>query len=263
MLTKDIREKLAADLHASFSTKEPVPLISVTYPDFEMDDAYSIQQQVVEKLQNEGRKIAGYKIGLTSKVMQEFAGLNEPDFGTIMDDMVLENGATVATDAYLTPRVESEIAFVMKEPLSGPGVTAEQVLQATDYIVPAIELVDFRVKLGPGFTILDSIADLAAVGGIVLGDVRVSPDDIDLCAISNSLLINGEERSSGVSSAVMDNPVNAVVWLANMLGKFDVAFKPGDVIISGSIIEIQTVAKGDEVVATFGSGLGDVKLSFA
>jgi len=262
MLSEETRKEIAAKIYQCFHQKTQIPLLNQSYPDIEMVDAYRIQEQVVAAFLEEGRKVKGYKIGLTSKAMQELAGSTEPDYAAMLDDMFIPEASTLSRADWSDPLVEIEIAFVMKEPLQGPGVTVADVIQATDFVVPAIEIVDFRVARAPGMDVRDTIADLAAVGGVVLGGNPASLNDIDIRNIQGSLIINGEVREEGSSAAVLGNPVTAVAWLANKLAEFGVSFKRGDVILSGSFVRALPVQAGDEIIARFDNNFGDVLLSF-
>ncbi|MCB1678077.1 MAG: fumarylacetoacetate hydrolase family protein [Halioglobus sp.] len=262
MLSAETRAEIADKIVRCFKDKSQIPLLHTAYPEMEIEDSYRIQEQVIGAFLAEGRRIKGYKIGLTSKAMQEMAGSTEPDYSAMLDDMFIAEGAELARADWADPIVEIELAFVMKAPLQGPGINVADVIRATDFVLPCIELVDFRVARAPGMDVRDTIADLAAVGGVVLGGNPVSLRDVDVRTIQGSLIINGETRETGLASAVLGNPLTAVAWLANKLADFGVSFKPGDVILSGSFIRALPVAAGDDIVARFDSGFGDVALAF-
>ena len=262
MLTDELRSEIATKIYRCFQQKTQIPLLTKGYPDIEVEDAYHIQEQVVASLVADGRKIKGYKIGLTSPAMQELAGSTEPDYAAMLDDMFIPEGSTLSRADWSDPLVEIEIAFVMKERLQGPGVTIAEVIQATDFVLPAIELVDFRVARAPGMDVRDTIADLAAVGGVVLGGNPFNLNGIDIRNIHGSLIINGEVREEGSSAEVLGNPLTAVAWLVNKLSEFGVAFERGDVILSGSFLRALPVQAGDEIVARFDNGFGDIQLKF-
>jgi 2-keto-4-pentenoate hydratase len=262
MLSEEVRQEIAKNIYRCFGDKTQIPLLNTTYPEIEVVDAYRIQEMVIASFLDAGRRIKGYKIGLTSKPMQEMAGTTEPDYSAMLDHMFYPETSQLARADWCSPLVEIELAFVMKERLEGPGINVAEVIRATDFVLPAIEIVDFRVQLGPGMDVRDTIADLAAVGGVVLGGNPVSLLDIDIRAIRGSLLINGEVREEGSSDAVLGNPLTAVAWLANKLAEFGVAFEPGDVILSGSFLRALPVQAGDDVVARFAPPFGDVLLSF-
>ncbi len=262
MLSTEVHKEIAAKIFQCFKDNSQIPLLNTSYPEIEVQDSYRIQEHVVSSFLAEGRKIKGYKIGLTSKAMQEMAGSTEPDYSALLDDMFIPEGTELARADWADPIVEIELAFVIKEQLQGPGVNVADVIRATDFVLPAIELVDFRVARTPGMDVRDTIADLAAVGGVVLGGNPVSLQDIDVRNVHGSLLVNGEVREEGISSAVLGNPLTAVAWLANKLSEFGVTFEPGDVILSGSFLRALPVQAGDEVVARFDNGFGDVTLTF-
>lgn len=263
MLSAEVHEKIATDIFRCFKEKSQISLLTGAYPEIEVGDSYRIQEHVVSSFLAEGSRIKGYKIGLTSKAMQEMVGSTEPDFSAILDYMFIVEGADVPRADWMDPIVEIELAFVMKEKLEGPGINVADVIRATDFVLPAIELVDFRVARAPGMDVRDTIADLAGVGGVVLGGNPISLQDIDVRKVHGSLLINGEVREEGMSSAVLGNPLTAVAWLANKLAEFGVSFEPGDVILSGSFVRALPVQAGDEVLARFDNGFGDVALAFS
>ncbi len=262
MLSEDLHKEIAGKIYRCFETREQLPLLTAEYPEIEVSDSYRIQEHVVSSFLAAGRKIKGYKIGLTSKPMQEMAGTTEPDFSAMLDDMFIDEASELDISRWADPIVEIELAFVMKEKLSGPGINIAEVIRATDFVLPSIEIVDFRVARAPGMDVRDTIADLAAVGGVILGGNPIALNDIDVRAVQGSMIINGEEREQGPASAVLGNPLTAVVWLANKLGEFGVSFEPGDVILSGSFVRALPVQAGDDVIARFDNGLGDVKVSF-
>lgn len=262
MLNNETRQAIAQEIFDCYKNTRQISLLTKSYPEIETEDAYRIQEQVIGRFIDEGRKIKGYKIGLTSKAMQEMAGTDEPDYSVLLDDMFVDEDAHLDRDNFSDPLVEIEIAFVMKERLQGPGINAADVIRATDFILPSIEVVDFRIARAPGMDVRDTIADMAAVGKVVLGGNPVKLSDIDVRRIEGELLINGEVIERGLSAAVLGNPVTAVAWLANKLAEFGVSFEPGDVIFSGSCVRALPVQGGDVVTARFDNGLGDVNLNF-
>tara|TARA_R110002110_G_scaffold14698_1_gene67665 strand:- start:93629 stop:94420 length:792 start_codon:yes stop_codon:yes gene_type:complete len=262
MLSDAIRKDIANEIYRCFEQKQQIPLLNPRYPDIEMEDAYHIQEYVVSSFKAAGRRVKGYKIGLTSKPMQEMANSTEPDYAAILDHMFYPEGGESPRSDWQQPLVEIEMAFVMKETLQGPGINVADVIRATDFVLPAIEIVDFRVAYGPGMDVRDTISDLAAVGGVILGGNPVDLRDIDIRDIAGSLVINDEVKEQGSSAAVLGNPLTAVAWLANKLSEFGVAFEPGDVILSGSFLRALPVEAGDTIVARFDNGLGDINFSF-
>lgn len=262
MLDAATRDRILADILATYSTRTALPLLTKTYPEIAMDDAYAIQKAFIAHRVAEGRQVRGYKVGLTSKVMQESMGSPEPDFSAMTDDLFLPEETPIDRARFFRPLIEIEIAFVMKSALKGPGILPVDVLRATDFVLPAIEIVDFRVGPGPGMTVVDTVADLAACGAAVLGANPRRLEDIDIRNVTGQMIINGKVEHEGKSSAVLGNPVSAVAWLANKLGEFGITFEPGQAILTGSFVRAMPVNAGDEVIARFDSGLGDVITSF-
>lgn len=263
MLSDDVRRKIATDISRCFRENSQISLLTATYPDIEVEDSYRIQEYVVSDFETAGHKVRGYKIGLTSKPMQEMAGTTEPDYSAILDYMFIPEASESPRSAWRDPLVEIELAFVMKESLRGGGVNAADVIRATDFVLPAIEIVDFRVQRAPGMDVRDTIADLAAVGGVVLGGNPRSLHDIDVRNVGGKLFINDELKEEGSSVAVLGNPVTAIAWLVNKLSEFGIAFQSGDVVLSGSFVRALPVAAGDEVLASFDNDFGDILLTFS
>ena len=263
MLDAATRDRILADIIGTYRNRKALPLLTQTYPGITVEDAYAIQKAFFDQRIAEGRSVRGYKVGLTSKVMQESMGSTEPDFSAMTDDLFLPEDTPIDTAQFFYPLIEIEIAFVMKGSLKGPGVLPVDVLRATDFVLPAIEIVDFRVGPAPGMTVVDTIADLAACGAAVLGANPCRLEDIDIRNVTGQMLINGKLEHEGKASAVLGNPVTAVAWLANKLGEFGITFEPGQTILTGSFVRAMPVKAGDEVIARFDSGLGDVLASFA
>lgn len=263
MLDQATRSQILADLIDVYRTRKALPLLTQTFPQMEMADAYAIQKDFVAARVAEGRSVRGYKVGLTSKAMQAMSGATEPDFSAMTDDLFLPEDTPIDHARFFRPLIEIEIAFVMKDALKGPGILPVDVLRATDFVLPAIEIVDFRVGPGPGMTVVDTVADLAACGAAVLGANPCKLEDIDLRRVQGQMRINGKVAQEGEASAVLGNPVTAVAWLANKLGEFGITFEPGQTILTGSFVRALPVNRGDEVVARFDCGLGDVLASFA
>ncbi len=251
-------QKAAFDLLMAEKTKTPIdPFTSST--EISTDDAYRIQLlQIEEKL--EDAHLVGMKIGLTSKVMQTMFNVDTPDFGHILNTMVFENNGTVSVSRFIAPKVEFELAFILKEDLKGPNITPEQVLAATEAIVPAIEIIDSRIKDWQ-FKFQDTVADNGSSAGAVLGEKHSVPSLDKLADIQVVAKKNGMVFDEGISSAVMGNPANAVAWLANMLAEYDIALKAGQFILAGAITAAVPFESGDVFEVDFGS-YGIVKLSF-
>ena len=260
MLTNDQVATAAAALFQAEADNEPITPISEQYPDADLEDAYRISTAVTELKLKSGRLVKGHKIGLTSKAMRSLTGASEPDYGTMFDDWFLLEGSTVPRSTMNRPLVEVEIAFVLREALPGPGVNAADVIRATDFVLPCIEIVDTRQK-GRGPTpLVDSIADAAACGRVILGGRPARLTDLDIRRVGATLSINGSVEESGVAGAVMGNPINAVAWLANKLHEYGVTAEAGHVILSGSFIKAIPFQVGDTVVVLF-DALGEVTFS--
>ena len=222
-----------------------------------LDDAYGVQLAQVDRWRADGARIAGHKVGLTSAAMQQQLGVDQPDYGHLTDRMFHLERLPIDTTAFLQPKVEPEIAFVLKRPLRGPGVTAAEAMAAVEFVVPALEIIDSRVRDWK-ITLADTIADNASSGGVVLGSRPVRPSDVDLTATACVLHRNGAEAGSGVGGAVLGTPLNALVWLANTV---PVELAAGHVVLPGSVTAAVPVTAGDTVIAEF-AGLGDVTAIF-
>lgn len=262
MLDNATRAKIVDDFFEVYRSRKPLALITKTYPGIEVADAYKIQEEFVARKVAAGGKVKGYKVGLTSKPMQEFSGTTEPDFSAVTDDFFVPEATPIPMSRFFAPMIEMEIAFVMKERLAGPGVLPVDVIRATDFVLPAIEIVDFRVERAPGLNVIDNIADLAFCGAVVLGANPRRLDQIDIRRVRGEIARNGKKELEGEASAVLGNPVTAVAWLANKLGEFGVAFEPGDTILTGSFVRVLPIEAGDEFVCRFDQGLGEVSTSF-
>jgi 2-keto-4-pentenoate hydratase len=245
--------ELARELRQAAETRTPVPPIVARHPELTVADAYAIQS-----LNADGRATSGHKIGLTSQAMQEQLGVSEPDYGRIFADELFETGATVARADLIAPRVEPEIAFVLASGLGQGDVTAADVIAATDYVLPALEIIDSRIadwRIG----LIDTVADNASCGRFVLGTQRTSLDDVVLAAAHVDLFVDGEEVAHGCGAAVLGHPAKAVAWLANTVGEFGVTLAAGDVIMPGSMTAAVPLEAGQDVVADFGP-LGRVEV---
>ncbi|MET4059404.1 2-oxo-hept-3-ene-1,7-dioate hydratase [Arthrobacter sp. UYP6] len=260
MLDKKTIEAVADELLDAKRTRTPVPLLTARYPEMTIEDSYAVQNLWRDRLLDSGRTLAGHKIGLTSKAMQAATGISEPDYGVILDDMVLENGCTLAWDQYTHPRVEVELAFVLGKPISGPNATLFDVLDATDYVVPALEILDSRIEMS-GRTIVDTISDNAAMGAMVLGGNPVRPRDVDLRWVSAMLYRNQGIEETGVAAGVLNHPAAGVYWLANKLAAHGTTLEAGEIILAGSFTRPMWVYKGDTVYADYGP-LGTITCRF-
>ena len=262
MLDLKTREKIVDDLFAVYETRTPLALLTKTYPNIEIEDSYRIQEMFVARRIAAGHTIKGYKVGLTSKPMQEMMGSSEPDFSAMTDDLFLPENKPIEAARYFDPMIEIEIAFVMKTKLKGPGILPADVIAATDFVLPAIELVDFRVARAPGMNLIDTVADLAACGAVMLGANRRQLDQIDICRVKGSILCDGKVEQEGEASAVLGNPVASVAWLANKLGEFGAAFEPGHIILTGSFVRAVPIKAGDEFICRFDQGFGEIATKF-
>lgn len=241
---------------------EPIAPISATFADLTAADAYAIQAINVasrERSATNPSRVVGHKIGLTSKPMQEMLGVEEPDYGVLYEDRVHDSGATLEVAGLIAPRIEPELAFVLRDDLAGPGVTAADVIAATDVVVPALEVIDSRIRDWK-ITLIDTIADNASCHCAVLGPQRHAIAQVDLPAAAVAMSVDGEVVQEGVGAAVLGDPAEAVAWLANALAGHGASLQAGHVVLSGSITAAVPVAPGSHVVADFGP-LGSVEVT--
>ena len=260
MLRDDVRAQLAADLAEAERTRVPTTPLTDRYSDIDVVDAYEIQLINIGKQVAGGAKVIGHKVGLSSKAMQDMMGVDEPDYGHLLDVMEVFEDRPVPSANYLSPRVEVEVGFILADDLPGAGCTEEDVLAATAAFAPAIELIDTRITNWQ-IKLCDTIADNASSAGWVLGEARVSPKDIDIKTIDAVLTNNGEVVAEGRSDAVLGNPVTAVAWLARKVESFGVRLKAGDIVLPGSCTRAIDAPAGSNFIADF-AGLGSVRLSF-
>ena len=254
--------QLGEELHRALRSQSTLAPLTERESDITIEDAYYISQHFVrQRVVIDGEKIVGKKIGVTSAPVQEMLGVFQPDFGFLTDAMHYEDGAEIPIEGNLiAPRAEGEIAFRLKGDLLGPGVTEQDVLNATESIMPCFEIVDSRIRDWQ-IKIQDTVADNASCGVYTLGDNEVSPHDVDLPNLSMKVFKNGELHSEGLSSAVQGNPLTAVAWLANTLGEFGIEFKAGEVILSGSLVPLIPVVAGDRMHLEL-EGVGTASCSF-
>jgi 2-keto-4-pentenoate hydratase len=260
MLTDAQRREAAAVLARAEAERAPVPPLVESYPDLDVVDAYEIALVNIRQRLAGGATVLGHKVGLSSLAMQQMMGVDEPDYGHLLSDMEVSEDRPVDASRYCYPRVEVEVGFVLGATLPGEGCTEADVLDATEAVAPAIELIDSRIRdwrIG----LVDTIADNASSAGFVLGAQRVKPGDLDLLGIDATLTRNGEVVAEGRSDAVLGNPVTAVAWLARKVASFGVRLEAGHVILPGSCTRAIDVRPGDDFVADF-AGLGTVHLSF-
>jgi 2-oxo-hept-3-ene-1,7-dioate hydratase len=259
MLSESDRKQAAQLLITAEAERTPVTQLSKTWPDITIDDAYAIQNEVIRHKTAGGAKVIGHKVGLTSKAMQQSSQIDEPDYGHLLDYMLLHDGVKIPHANYCVPRVEVELAFVLAKPLKGPGVGLVDVLRATEYVVPALELIDARVQ-NPR-KIFDTIADNAAAAGLVLGGRPVGPNDVDLRWVGGIMYRNSEIEETGLAAGVLGHPAMGIAWLANKVGRFGTVLGAGNVMLSGSFTRPVWAAKGDTIHGDFGP-LGSVSVQF-
>lgn len=253
-------ERHGDELFEALTSRAPVAPLRERIRGITIEDGYRIQSRMVSRMIAAGDSIVGRKIGVTSKAVQDMMQVFEPDFGQLTASMHNMTGAVLEMAGMIQPRVEGEIAFVLKRDLAGPGLTAVDVLAATSHVLPCFEIVDSRIE-NWNIQIQDTVSDNASCGAYVLGDTPIDPRDLDLGLVGMLIEKNGEPAVTGVGAAVQGSPVNSVVWLANRLGELGVTFGAGEVILSGSLAALIPVAAGDRIVAHFG-GLGSCEVSF-
>ena len=241
--------------------------VSKRHSDMTIDDSYAIQRAWVALKRARGRRIIGHKIGLTSRAMQLASQITEPDFGVLLDDMVIADASSVRTDRFVVPRLEVEFAFVLAKPLKGPSVTLPQVLNATDHVVPVLELIDARIEQVDRETkaprkVLDTIADNAANAAIIMGSRPMRPDAVDWRWAGALLFKNGVIEETGLGAAVLNHPGNGIVWLANKLAAYDEGLEAGEIVLGGSFTRPVPCAAGDTFHADYGP-LGSISLHFS
>jgi 2-oxopent-4-enoate/cis-2-oxohex-4-enoate hydratase len=260
MLSQSDRQKAADILMAAQKDRKQATQLSTTWPGITIEDAYAISTDVANRRIKAGAKLIGHKVGLTSKAMQRSSMIDEPDYGHLLDDMMVADGAKVAHADYCRPRVEIELAFVLGRALKGPGVGLTDVLRATEYVVPCFEIVDSRIADWK-IRIQDTVADNASSALFVLGDAAVDPRRLDLGVVGMTLELNGEIAATGAGAAALGHPANAVAWLANTLGRLEVPLKAGEVILSGSLSTMLPVKAGDNLRISIG-GIGSAGVRF-
>ena len=266
MLSQGQIQQAADDLYQAERRRRPIEPVTLTHPELNMEDAYAIQKCWVEKKIAGGRRVIGYKIGLTSRAMQEAMKIDTPDYGVLLDDMVFANGSAIPAADFIDPRIEVELAFVLGERLYGEQVTVDEVLQATEYVVPALELIaarSFRVHPQTGYTrtVFDTIADNAANAGIITGNCRFSPAERDLRWCGALCYRNETLEETGLAAGVLDHPANGICWLARRFAAHGIALEPGQILLSGSFTRPLKVAMGDRIRADYGP-LGEIHCHF-
>src|SRR6201990_3493221 len=249
MLSDADRNKAADILMEAHKTKKQAVQLSTTYPGITIEDAYTISTIVHKRQMRAGRKLIGHKVGLTSKAMQRSSQIDEPDFGYLHDDMIIPDGAKIPHANFCKPRVEVELAFVLGKKLMGPGVGLTDVLAATDYVMPALEIVDARVQ--DPRKIFDTVSDNGAAAGIVMGGRPVRPMDVDLRWVGGIMYKNSEIEETGVAAGVLGHPAMGVAWLANKLGSMGTPMEAGHLVLAGSFTRVVWAQKGDTIRADF------------
>lgn len=249
-MNSELLDKIASQLLDSYVSRQPVEQLTATYPDLTPADAYEIQLRQAATRIAKGARVVGHKVGLTSAPMRRALGVDEPDYGHLFNDMMLTDGAPIDTSKFIALRVEPELAFVLDKPLRGPGVTIDDAKAAIAYGVPALELIDSRIKDWK-LTLSDTVADNGSSGAFLLGSQKFGIDDLDLRLMGCLLTHNGKIVETGAGGAVLGHPLTSVAWLANALGPLGVTLEAGHVVMSGSITAPIFVHAGDTVTAEF------------
>lgn len=250
---------VSESLYASLKSGKAIAPLTTTYPDISIDDAYQVSLAMLKMREAEGEKLIGKKIGVTSEAVQNMLNVRQPDFGFLTDKMICESRLDVS--GMIAPRAEGEIAFVLGSDLVGPGVTEEDVLKATEVVMPCFEIVDSRIEDWK-IKIQDTVADNASCGYFAISrkDAK-DPRDLDLVACKMEVFKNGEKISEGTGAAALGNPLTCVAWLANTLGEYGISLNKGDIILSGSLVPLEPVAAGDTMRVDI-SGMGSLSLDF-
>jgi 2-oxo-hept-3-ene-1,7-dioate hydratase len=256
MFDPETIRKLASELHASEQQRVQVEHFSKRHPGMTIEDGYAVSRAWVAMKIAEGRKVRGHKIGLTSRAMQQSSQIDEPDYGTLLDDMFFAPG-NVPTQRFIAPRVEVELAFILKQPLAGEQVDVDEVLAATDYVQPAIEIIDARIEQFDRHTkaprkVFDTISDNAANAGILLGGRQVDPREVDLPWVGAILRQNGVVEETGLAAGVQGHPAIGVAWLARKLAPWGERLQAGEVVLAGSFTRPVAARRGDVFDADYG-----------
>ena len=259
MLSAADRTKAVEILMAAERERKQAVQLSTTFPDIMIEDSYAISTELNNRKIAAGARLIGHKVGLTSKAMQRSSQIDEPDYGYLLDHMMIADGAKVSHANFCRPRVEIELAFVLGKPLKGPGVGLTDVLRATEYVVPAIEIVDARLQ--DPRKIVDTVADNGAAAGIVVGGRPIRPMDVDLRWVGGIMYLNSEIEETGVAAGVLGHPALGVAWLANKLGSVGATLEPGHLVLAGSFTRVVFARKGDTLHADFGN-LGGIAVQF-
>ena len=266
MLPTATIQALARQLYEARKTRIQLRHFSRVHPGMTIEDGYAIQREWVKLEMADGRTVKGRKIGLTSRAMQQASQITEPDYAPLMDDMFFDQGSDIPFARFIAPRIEVELAFVLGRPLKGPGVTLFDVLSATDYVTPAVEIIDARIEQVDRETkamrkVFDTISDFAANAGIVTGGRPVRPNDVDLRWVGALLYKNGVIEETGLAAGVLNHPATGVAWLANRLAPYDEQLNAGDIVLAGSFTRPTTAVAGDNFHVDYGP-LGSVAFRF-
>ncbi|GAB2603472.1 2-keto-4-pentenoate hydratase [Pseudactinotalea suaedae] len=259
-LSTEVIAALADELAEADRAHTVIPRITARHPEATIEDSYAIQRVWRDRQVAAGRTLVGRKIGLTSRAMQAATGISEPDYGVMFDDTVHRSGVVLEVDAFSNVRVEVELAFRLASPLAGPDCTLEHVLAATASVVPALEVLNSHIEL-EGRTIVDTVADNAAYGAMVLGETAKPPEDVDLRWVAALLAKNGTIEETGVAAGVLGHPATGVAWLANKLHQHGDRLEAGEIILAGSFTRPLWVSRGDTVTCDYGP-MGTITCSF-
>lgn len=259
-MTPVLIEQLGDELYQALTQRQMLEPLTNRHADITIEDAYAIQQKMLARRLAAGEKVVGKKIGVTSQAVMNMLGVFQPDFGWLTDGMVFNEGESVPANTLIQPKAEGEIAFLLKKTLQGPGVTAADVLAATEGVMACFEIVDSRIRDWK-IKIQDTVADNASCGVLVLGDRLVDVRDVDLATCGMVLEKNGEIVATGAGAAALGHPANAVAWLANTLGRLGIALEAGEVVLSGSLGIMVPVQAGDNLRVTIG-GIGGCSVRF-
>ena len=259
-MDSNIIQTLGDSLYQALRSNSVIDPITNQYPDMTIEDAYAVQKRMIDRRVQDGEVIVGKKIGVTSRAVMNMLGVYQPDFGYMMDRMIVNEGESIAMSTLIQPKAEGEIAFLLKKDLMGPGLSNADILAATECVIPCFEIVDSRIRDWK-IKIQDTVADNASCGVFVLGDSAVSPRKVDLSTCGMVLEKNGEIVATGSGAAAMGSPVNAITWLANTLGRLGVPLKAGEVVLSGALAAMFPCAAGDNFRVSIG-GIGACSVRF-
>ena len=259
-MDSNIIQTLGDSLYQALRSNSVIDPITNQYPDMTIEDAYAVQKRMIDRRVQDGEVIVGKKIGVTARAVMNMLGVDQPDFGYMMDRMIVNEGESIAMSTLIQPKAEGEIAFLLKKDLMGPGLSNADILAATECVIPCFEIVDSRIADWK-IKIQDTVADNASCGVFVLGDSAVSPRKVDLSTCGMVLEKNGEIIATGSGAAAMGSPVNAITWLANTLGRLGVPLKAGEVVLSGALAAMFPCAAGDNFRVSIG-GIGACSVRF-